>query len=60
MRIRNISPLGDLVVPILGDRRQVIVPAGGELDVANDLGSALIEQTANWAPVTGAPATSEE
>lgn len=60
MRIRNISPLGDLTLPeIAGQRIGLTVPAGGTLDVPDDVGAALLEQTTNWAPTTG-PDDSEE
>ena len=50
MKVRNVSPLGDLDVPVL--RRAVA--AGEVVEVDDELAANLLEQTANWAP---APAT---
>lgn len=54
--IRNVSPIGDLDVPLL--RR--IVRAGEEIEVTKDQADALLAQTSNWKPGkknagTGAP-----
>jgi len=54
VRIKNVSPLGDLDVPAL--RR--IVAAGEVVDVDDDdLAANLLDQPANWAP---APAKGKE
>lgn len=49
-RIRNVSCLGDLDVPVL--RR--IVLAGEAVDVDDDeIAAGLLQQPANWADATG-------
>lgn len=52
MDIRNISPLGDLVVPALG----IEVAAGAVVSVKDDDAALLLEQTDNWAPAKNPPA----
>lgn len=47
MKIRNVSPLGDLYLPAIGRD----VTADEVFEVANELGASLLEQPANWAPV---------
>lgn len=48
VKIKNVSPLGDLDVPAL--RR--VVAAGEVVEVADAAVAAnLLEQSANWAPV---------
>lgn len=57
--IRNVSPIGDLDVPLL--RR--IVRAGEEVEVTKDQADALLAQTSNWQPAkkrTGTGAPTEE
>jgi hypothetical protein len=50
MKIRNISPMGDLFVPDLGRE----VAAGEIVDVTGSaLAKSLLEQSDNWAAVTG-------
>ena len=49
-KIQNISPLGDLDVPLL--RRAV--EAGEVVDVSDDHAELLLAQTGAWAPVAGA------
>lgn len=54
--IRNVSPIGDLDVPLL--RR--VVRAGEEIEVTKDQAEALLAQASNWQPAkkrtsTGAP-----
>jgi hypothetical protein len=44
--VQNVSPLGDLDVPLL--RR--VVKAGEVVDVAVDQAAALLEQPSNWQP----------
>ena len=46
VKVKNVSPLGDLDVPAL--RR--IVAAGEVVEVDDELGANLLEQSANWAP----------
>lgn len=47
MKIRNVSPRGDLDVPLLGR----VVEFGQEVDVTADQAGRLLDQPANWAPV---------
>ena len=44
--IRNVSPIGDLDVPLL--RR--IVPAGAEVEVTDAQAKTLLAQPGNWQP----------
>lgn len=55
MFIRNVSPLGDLDVPLLNQ----IVPAGDKVQVTKAQGEQLLLQASNWQPVPGGqpPAT---
>lgn len=46
--VQNVSPLGDLDVPLL--RR--VVKAGEVVDVTVDQAVALLEQPSNWQPAT--------
>ena len=46
MRIKNISPFGDLEVGGLG-----LVPVGAEVDVDDEVGASLLEQSSNFKPV---------
>lgn len=53
MDIKNISPLGDLVVPALG----LEVAAGAVVTIKDDeIAAGLLEQTDTWAPVKTTPA----
>lgn len=47
MKVRNVSPLGDLEVPAIGR----VVASGEAIEVPDPLGASLLEQPANWAPV---------
>lgn len=49
--IKNISPLGDVVVPQLGR----VVKADETVDVADDILDSFICQTDNWEAVSYAP-----
>lgn len=49
MFIRNISPLGDVDVPLLNQ----IVLAGDKVKVTKSQGEQLLLQTSNWEPVEG-------
>lgn len=55
MFIRNVSPLGDVDVPLLNQ----IVLAGDKVKVTKAQGEQLLLQASNWEPVTGVqpPAT---
>lgn len=44
---RNVSPLGDLELPAVGQ----VVPAGGTVTVPDELAESLAAQPANWKPV---------
>lgn len=52
-KIKNISPLGDLVIPALND---LIVKAGESADVSDEAAASLLAQTDNWAPADKAAA----
>lgn len=52
-KIRNISPYGDLDVPLLG----VIVPAGEVVEVTDEQAEGLLMQAENWEGVADAPPT---
>ncbi len=54
--IRNVSPLGDLDVPLLGR----ILAAGEEVDVPKAAAVLLLEQPDNFQPVTPAAKTSSK
>jgi hypothetical protein len=43
-KIRNVSPYGDLDVPLLG----VVVERGGVVDVSDEVATRLLEQADNW------------
>lgn len=47
MRLKNISPLGAIELPLIG---RVLEP-GEEFEVPDEVGAALAEQTANYAAV---------
>ena len=53
-KIKNVSPLGDLVIPALG----LTVNAGETVDVAEDAAASLLEQTSNWIAADQAAAKS--
>ena len=46
MKIKNVSPRGDLDVPLLG----VVVPAGESVTVSPEAAARLLPQVGNWAP----------
>jgi len=56
--ITNISPLGDLVIPALGN---LVVKAGESAVVSDEAAASLLEQADNWASsdakVAAAPIT---
>ena len=51
--ITNISPLGDLIIPALGN---LVVKAGESVDVSDEAAASLLEQPDNWASAKGAKA----
>lgn len=46
--IKNISPIGDLVIPALGN---LVVKAGESAVVSEEAAASLLEQAGNWASV---------
>lgn len=52
-KIKNVSPLGDLLIPALN----ITVKAGATVDVAEDAAASLLEQTENWAAADAAAAS---
>lgn len=51
MRLRNINPLGDVDLPLIGRS----LAAGEEFDVPDEHGAALLEQASNYEQVTDEP-----
>ena len=52
-KIKNVSPLGDLVIPALG----LTVAAGASADVDAEFAASLLEQSENWAAADQAAAS---
>ena len=52
--ITNISPIGDLIIPALGN---LVVKAGESVDVSDEAAASLLEQKDNWASASGAKAS---
>lgn len=52
-KIRNVSPYGDLDVPLLG----MIVAAGETVDVTDENADRLLEQAENWQLAGGVTAS---
>jgi hypothetical protein len=44
-KIKNISPLGDLIIPALGN---LVVKAGESAEVSDEAAASLLEQAENW------------
>ena len=66
MKIRNISPLGRVDVPLLrrqgdieGEGRVCLEP-GEVIDVPDELGAVLLEQTTNFEAVADEPRTARK
>ena len=53
-KIKNISPLGDLIIPALNN---LFVKAGESVDVSNEAAASLLEQTVNWVAADKAAAS---
>jgi hypothetical protein len=53
-KIKNMSPLGDLIIPALGN---LFVKAGESVDVSDEAAASLLEQTVNWAAADKAAAS---
>lgn len=49
MKVKNVSPVGDLEVVVSGGYQ--LVKAGDVIDVSDAVGASLCEQPVNWAPV---------
>jgi len=54
-KIKNISPLGEVIIPALND---LVVGAGAIVDVSDEAAASLLEQTSNWIPADQAAAKS--
>lgn len=48
MKLRNINPLGEVDVPVVGR----VLAAGEEFDVPDEIGAALLEQVGNYERAT--------
>lgn len=44
MKIKNVSPLGDLDLPLIGR----VVEYGEEFEVSDDIGEQIVAQETNW------------
>ena len=44
-KIKNVSSLGDLIIPALGN---LVVKAGESVDVSDEAAASLLEQSDNW------------
>jgi len=53
-KIKNISPLGDLIIPALGN---LFVKAGESVEVSDEAAASLLEQTINWVAADKAAAS---
>ena len=53
-KIKNISPLGDLIIPALGN---LFVKAGESAEVSDEAAASLLEQTINWVAADKAAAS---
>jgi hypothetical protein len=54
-KIKNISPLGEVIIPALND---LVVGAGAIVDVSDEAAASLLEQTSNWIAADQAAASS--
>jgi hypothetical protein len=52
-KIKNVSPLGDLIIPALG----IEIKAGASADVSDEAAASLLEQSENWAAADKAAAS---
>ena len=53
-KIKNVSPLGDLIIPALNN---LVVKAGESADVSDEAASALLAQPDNWVAADKAAAS---
>jgi len=53
-RIKNVSPIGDLIIPALNN---LVVKAGETVDVSTEAAASLLEQPENWVAADKAAAT---
>lgn len=51
MKVKNVSPLGDVNVPALLGK--TLVKAGEVIDVPDEFGKTLLAQPANWVEEKG-------
>lgn len=49
MKVKNVSPVGDLEVALSGGYQ--LVKYGDVIDVSDVVGASLCEQPTNWTPV---------
>jgi hypothetical protein len=54
-KIKNISPLGEVIIPALND---LVVGAGAIVEVSDEAAASLLEQTNNWIAADQAAAKS--
>ena len=52
-KIKNVSPIGDLIIPALN----LVVKAGESADVSDDAAASLLAQPDNWAAADKAAAS---
>jgi hypothetical protein len=55
--IKNISPLGDLIIPALNN---LIVKAGETVEVSDEAGESLLDQSSNWTLLSGSKSVSKD
>lgn len=53
-KIKNVSPLGDLIIPSLGD---LVIKFGETAEVPNDAAVSLLAQPDNWVAADKAAAS---
>jgi len=53
-KIKNVSSLGDLIIPALGN---LLVKAGESADVSDEAAASLLAQHDNWVPADKAAAS---
>jgi hypothetical protein len=56
MKIKNVSPMGDLDVPLIGR----VVAAGETFEVADEDGALLVDQPYHFTQITAGKATKKE
>ena len=53
-KIKNISPLGDLIIPALNN---LVVKAGESVEVSDEAAASLLAQSENWVAADRAAST---